>query len=212
MSLCYNPSANSIIVNIIKARNLKAMDIGGTSGAGGFSRQRAGEAPATLESCRMWTAGSTPCLSAPTLRPRRRSRPLCPRASGGPLWSSLWASITFDSAHPRIRKKGTLWGGDPAYSPSSACDLGQDLASWGSVSLVFPGGHQVMAKVPPGAPSIRRSPRFPSFLLGAFLIPPWKESTPPLPPPASTPEGRRGARGAPHCPADPSPPRSQTPT
>lgn len=36
MSLCYNPSANSIIVNIIKARNLKAMDIGGTSGAGAF--------------------------------------------------------------------------------------------------------------------------------------------------------------------------------
>lgn len=32
LSLCYNPSANSIIVNIIKARNLKAMDIGGTSG------------------------------------------------------------------------------------------------------------------------------------------------------------------------------------
>ncbi|XP_057584771.1 synaptotagmin-7 isoform X5 [Hippopotamus amphibius kiboko] len=31
LSLCYNPSANSIIVNIIKARNLKAMDIGGTS-------------------------------------------------------------------------------------------------------------------------------------------------------------------------------------
>lgn len=93
-----------------------------------------------------------------------------------------------------------------------ACDLGRDLASWGSVSLVFPEGHQVMAKVPPGAPSICRSPRFPSFLLGAFLIPPWKESTSPLPPPASTPEGRRGARGAPHCPADPSPPGSQTPT
>lgn len=34
LSLCYNPSANSIIVNIIKARNLKAMDIGGTSGVG----------------------------------------------------------------------------------------------------------------------------------------------------------------------------------
>ncbi|XP_038263307.1 synaptotagmin-7 isoform X6 [Dermochelys coriacea] len=31
LSLCYNPSGNSIIVNIIKARNLKAMDIGGTS-------------------------------------------------------------------------------------------------------------------------------------------------------------------------------------
>ncbi|XP_028916741.1 synaptotagmin-7 isoform X6 [Ornithorhynchus anatinus] len=31
LSLCYNPSTNSIIVNIIKARNLKAMDIGGTS-------------------------------------------------------------------------------------------------------------------------------------------------------------------------------------
>ncbi|XP_018422715.1 PREDICTED: synaptotagmin-7 isoform X1 [Nanorana parkeri] len=31
LSLCFNPSANSIIVNIIKARNLKAMDIGGTS-------------------------------------------------------------------------------------------------------------------------------------------------------------------------------------
>ncbi|XP_053139934.1 synaptotagmin-7 isoform X2 [Hemicordylus capensis] len=31
LSLCYNPSANSIAVNIIKARNLKAMDIGGTS-------------------------------------------------------------------------------------------------------------------------------------------------------------------------------------
>ncbi|ETE72423.1 Synaptotagmin-7, partial [Ophiophagus hannah] len=31
LSLCYNPSANSITVNIIKARNLKAMDIGGTS-------------------------------------------------------------------------------------------------------------------------------------------------------------------------------------
>lgn len=34
LSLCYNPSANSIVVNIIKARNLKAMDIGGTSGTG----------------------------------------------------------------------------------------------------------------------------------------------------------------------------------
>ncbi|XP_041445870.1 synaptotagmin-7 isoform X2 [Xenopus laevis] len=31
LSLCFNPSTNSIIVNIIKARNLKAMDIGGTS-------------------------------------------------------------------------------------------------------------------------------------------------------------------------------------
>ncbi|XP_037623229.1 synaptotagmin-7 isoform X3 [Sebastes umbrosus] len=31
LSLCYNPSANTITVNIIKARNLKAMDIGGTS-------------------------------------------------------------------------------------------------------------------------------------------------------------------------------------
>ncbi|XP_061465798.1 synaptotagmin-7 isoform X2 [Rhineura floridana] len=31
LSLCYNPSANSIVVNIIKAQNLKAMDIGGTS-------------------------------------------------------------------------------------------------------------------------------------------------------------------------------------
>ncbi|XP_075423060.1 synaptotagmin-7 isoform X3 [Ascaphus truei] len=31
LSLCYSPSGNSIIVNIIKARNLKAMDIGGTS-------------------------------------------------------------------------------------------------------------------------------------------------------------------------------------
>lgn len=41
LSLCYNPSANSIIVNIIKARNLKAMDIGGTSGAGA-SRQECG--------------------------------------------------------------------------------------------------------------------------------------------------------------------------
>lgn len=32
MSLCYNPTANTITVSIIKARNLKAMDIGGTSG------------------------------------------------------------------------------------------------------------------------------------------------------------------------------------
>ncbi|CAB1433026.1 unnamed protein product, partial [Pleuronectes platessa] len=31
LSLCYNPSGNTITVNIIKARNLKAMDIGGTS-------------------------------------------------------------------------------------------------------------------------------------------------------------------------------------
>ncbi|XP_034391155.1 synaptotagmin-7 [Cyclopterus lumpus] len=31
LSLCYNPTANIITVNIIKARNLKAMDIGGTS-------------------------------------------------------------------------------------------------------------------------------------------------------------------------------------
>lgn len=31
MSLCYNPTANTITVSIIKARNLKAMDIGGTS-------------------------------------------------------------------------------------------------------------------------------------------------------------------------------------
>uniref|UniRef100_A0A3B4CEB2 Synaptotagmin-7 n=1 Tax=Pygocentrus nattereri TaxID=42514 RepID=A0A3B4CEB2_PYGNA len=31
VSLCYNPTANIITVNIIKARNLKAMDIGGTS-------------------------------------------------------------------------------------------------------------------------------------------------------------------------------------
>lgn len=32
VSLCYNPTANTITVSIIKARNLKAMDIGGTSG------------------------------------------------------------------------------------------------------------------------------------------------------------------------------------
>ncbi|XP_051975721.1 uncharacterized protein LOC127638289 [Xyrauchen texanus] len=31
VSLCYNPTTNIITVNIIKARNLKAMDIGGTS-------------------------------------------------------------------------------------------------------------------------------------------------------------------------------------
>uniref|UniRef100_A0A3B5MPY8 Synaptotagmin-7 n=1 Tax=Xiphophorus couchianus TaxID=32473 RepID=A0A3B5MPY8_9TELE len=31
VSLCYNPTANTITVNIIKARHLKAMDIGGTS-------------------------------------------------------------------------------------------------------------------------------------------------------------------------------------
>ncbi|XP_068458360.1 synaptotagmin-7 isoform X4 [Clinocottus analis] len=31
LSLCYNPTVNTITVNIIKARNLKAMDIGGTS-------------------------------------------------------------------------------------------------------------------------------------------------------------------------------------
>ncbi|XP_064867238.1 synaptotagmin-7-like, partial [Oncorhynchus nerka] len=31
LSLCYNPQANTITVTIIKARNLKAMDIGGTS-------------------------------------------------------------------------------------------------------------------------------------------------------------------------------------
>ncbi|KAM9461888.1 synaptotagmin-7b isoform 1-T1 [Clarias gariepinus] len=31
VSLCYNPTTNTITVNIIKARNLKAMDIGGTS-------------------------------------------------------------------------------------------------------------------------------------------------------------------------------------
>uniref|UniRef100_A0AAZ3RUJ8 Synaptotagmin-7 n=1 Tax=Oncorhynchus tshawytscha TaxID=74940 RepID=A0AAZ3RUJ8_ONCTS len=31
VSLCYNPQANTITVTIIKARNLKAMDIGGTS-------------------------------------------------------------------------------------------------------------------------------------------------------------------------------------
>ncbi|XP_032894938.1 synaptotagmin-7 isoform X2 [Amblyraja radiata] len=31
LSLCYNPTTNTITVNIIKARNLKAMDIGGTS-------------------------------------------------------------------------------------------------------------------------------------------------------------------------------------
>jgi len=37
LSLCYNPTANIITVNIIKARNLKAMDIGGTSGMFVFS-------------------------------------------------------------------------------------------------------------------------------------------------------------------------------
>ncbi|XP_061743126.1 synaptotagmin-7b isoform X2 [Nerophis ophidion] len=31
VSLCYNPTANTITVSIVKARNLKAMDIGGTS-------------------------------------------------------------------------------------------------------------------------------------------------------------------------------------
>ncbi|XP_051561698.1 synaptotagmin-7-like [Myxocyprinus asiaticus] len=31
VSLCYNPTSNNITVSIIKARNLKAMDIGGTS-------------------------------------------------------------------------------------------------------------------------------------------------------------------------------------
>lgn len=146
--------------------------------------------------------------------------PQAPPPVPTPLPQSLWwppLEQPLGQHHLRLcpsqnQEEGDTVGGDLACSPSSACDLGRDLASWGSVSLVFPGGHQVMAKVPPGAPSIRRSPRFPSFLLGAFLTPPWKESTPPLPPPASTPEGRRGARGAPHCPADPSPPRSQTPT
>lgn len=50
MSLCYNPSANSIIVNIIKARNLKAMDIGGTSGAEAYPGRMGrlvGELPVT---------------------------------------------------------------------------------------------------------------------------------------------------------------------
>ncbi|XP_016399033.1 synaptotagmin-7-like [Sinocyclocheilus rhinocerous] len=37
LSLCYNPTANTITVNIIKARNLKAMDIGGTSGWRGLT-------------------------------------------------------------------------------------------------------------------------------------------------------------------------------
>ena len=55
LSLCYNPSANSIIVNIIKARNLKAMDIGGTSGAGAsHGRGRTGQgASGAQESCWM---------------------------------------------------------------------------------------------------------------------------------------------------------------
>ncbi|TWW75969.1 Synaptotagmin-7 [Takifugu flavidus] len=42
VSLCYNPTANTITVNIIKARNLKAMDIGGTSGHGGCLAGRLG--------------------------------------------------------------------------------------------------------------------------------------------------------------------------
>lgn len=55
LSLCYNPSANSIIVNIIKARNLKAMDIGGTSGAGAsHGRGRTGQgASGAHQSCWM---------------------------------------------------------------------------------------------------------------------------------------------------------------
>ncbi|RXM30039.1 AP-2 complex subunit alpha-2 [Acipenser ruthenus] len=43
LSLCYNPTANTITVNIIKARNLKAMDIGGTSGdkaLDGYSKKK----------------------------------------------------------------------------------------------------------------------------------------------------------------------------
>lgn len=57
MSLCYNPSANSIIVNIIKARNLKAMDIGGTSGAEashGRMRRPSGWLPMTQGSLQIW--------------------------------------------------------------------------------------------------------------------------------------------------------------
>lgn len=57
MSLCYNPSANSIIVNIIKARNLKAMDIGGTSGAKAYPGRRGrpvGELPVTQGSLQIW--------------------------------------------------------------------------------------------------------------------------------------------------------------
>lgn len=40
MSLSYNPTANTITVSIIKARNLKAMDIGGTSGIDASSSPR----------------------------------------------------------------------------------------------------------------------------------------------------------------------------
>lgn len=59
MSLCYNPSANSIIVNIIKARNLKAMDIGGTSGAEAYHGRMGrppgrGELPMTQGSLQIW--------------------------------------------------------------------------------------------------------------------------------------------------------------
>lgn len=82
LSLCYNPSANSIIVNIIKARNLKAMDIGGTSGAGASrSRGQTGQgASGARESHCMWTSGSCLWPSPLSPVPHLQSQLLYPRA------------------------------------------------------------------------------------------------------------------------------------
>lgn len=92
LSLCYNPSANSIIVNIIKARNLKAMDIGGTSGAGA-SRHKGGwtgEVLGTRRSRWVWRAGFELQHSPLTLSPHLWFQLCYPRALGGPpLWSTL---------------------------------------------------------------------------------------------------------------------------
>lgn len=96
LSLCYNPSANSIIVNIIKARNLKAMDIGGTSGAGA-SRPRGWTdwgALGTRGAWRVWKAGSELRHSPPTLfTPSLVSTPLPWSPRGPPL------------EHPRVRHR-----------------------------------------------------------------------------------------------------------
>ena len=82
LSLCYNPSANSIIVNIIKARNLKAMDIGGTSGAGasrGRGHTGQGGSGAREPRC-MWTSGSWLWPSPLSPVPHLQSQLLYPRA------------------------------------------------------------------------------------------------------------------------------------
>lgn len=148
LSLCYNPSANSIIVNIIKARNLKAMDIGGTSGAGApRGRGWAGGRRPGVQGCAgcgEWVC--TVALTSDPCAPPQSQLPL-PRAWGGPCGAPSGSASPWTVSSPESGGKG-MRRGRPGFRPCRGTSSSQPRARPGAPGFLRRGhrGHRVTAK------------------------------------------------------------------